>query len=114
MNINNYVRPYKDRKGKTRYVVHSEFTYYSKRYDRKVICEVGFDSDGATGARDINSMSWLVHDKLCDTACFHNGVPCTNLQASTILRDILLSEGRWFRANSWFLMTLAFGGKKLK
>lgn len=71
-------------------------------------------SDGATGAFDIISNGWWVHDKLCNTGVFHDESPCTTLQASTILSDILRSEGRWFRAISWFLPTWIFGGGKTR
>lgn len=92
------------------YVRDIEIVYYSKRYDKYVTVPVGYVSDGATGARDIESISWWVHDKLCDFGLFDDGTPCNNWQASTILSDILKSEGRWFRARSWFIMTWLFGG----
>ena len=67
-------------------------------------------SDGATGAFDLNSKSWWVHDRLCNTGLFDDGSKCSNLQASTIIYDILKNEGRWFRARTWFAATLLFGG----
>tara|TARA_R110000772_G_scaffold68760_1_gene152350 strand:+ start:5206 stop:5442 length:237 start_codon:yes stop_codon:yes gene_type:complete len=71
-------------------------------------------SDGATGAMDIDSKAWWVHDQLCRDGTFACGSKCTNLQASTVLYNILKDEGYWFRARTWFIMTLAFGGGKAR
>ncbi len=81
---------------------------------KSVTVPAGYPSDGATGARDIDSDGWWVHDKLCDTGKFDDGSACTNLQASMILYDILKSEGRWFRARSWLVTTWLFGGGKAR
>jgi hypothetical protein len=88
--------------------------YHSERYDKTVTVPEGYLSDGATGAIDIYSDGWWVHDKLCDTGIFDDGTPCTNKQASTILSDILRSEGRWCRAIYWWPMTYLFGGGKCR
>jgi len=95
------------------YVLLETITYMS-RYGKVITVEAGTRSDGATGAWDIISDSWWVHDKICNTGMFEDGTLCNNLQASTILSDILKSEGRWFRARTWFLTTLAFGGGKAR
>ncbi len=87
---------------------------YKSRYGKLVLVKKGERSDGATGAWDIISMAWWVHDQLCNTGMFADGSLCTNLQASTILSDILKAEGRWFRARSWFIATLALGGDKAR
>ena len=92
-----------------KYRCPKEMKYYSKRYDKTVTIHAGYPSDGATGASDIWSESWWIHDILCDRGVFDDGTPCTNLQASTILKDILKSEGRWFRARTWFVATFLFG-----
>lgn len=85
------------------------------RYDGKTVTvDIWTRSDGATGAMDIISESWWVHDKVCETGLFDDGTKCTNVQASTILSDILKAEGRWFRARYWFAFTLAFGGGKAR
>jgi len=92
------------------YTNQEEFTYYSKRYNKYVTVEKGYESDGATGARDIDSKGWWVHDVLCEFGLFDDDTPCNNLQASRILSDILKKEGYWFRSRSWFVMTWLFGG----
>ena len=96
------------------YYNQREFTYYSKRYNKKITVPKGYKSDGATGAIDINSKAWWVHDILCEFGKFDDGTPCNNLQASSVLSDILKSEGRWFRARSWFVATWLFGGGKAR
>ena len=90
--------------------------YISPRYGRWVIVPVGYESDGATGALDVPSNAWWVHDKLCDDGCWHDGVKVTRWQASMVLHDILRSEARCegdilkrFRAKYWFLATYYFG-----
>lgn len=96
------------------YFRETHLSYYSSRYKKRVTVRKGYPSDGATGARDIDSEAWWVHDKLCDTGKFDDGTPCTNWQASMILKDILKSEGRWFRARSWFIATWLLGGGKAR
>jgi hypothetical protein len=95
------------------YILLETITYKS-RYDKAVVVQAGLRSDGATGAWDIISDAWWVHDQLCNTGMFADGTSCTNLQASTILSDILKSEGRWLRARTWFIATLTFGGDKAR
>ncbi len=96
-------------KGKLSYVVKDEQLYFSKRYGKSIVCPEGMQSDGATGALDIDSYSWLFHDRVKDTKQFEDGTECTNRQASNIISDILKSEGYWFRARTWYISTLAWG-----
>jgi hypothetical protein len=93
-----------------KYLCPVQMKYYSERYDKTITVPAGYPSDGATGAVDIWSKGWWVHDILCDRGTFDDKTLCTNLQASTILYDILKEEGRWFRARSWFVATFLFGG----
>ena len=86
---------------KKTYVLDDPVSYYSKRYHVMIVAEAGFPSDGASGpAEDIVSLGWWIHDWLCAKNLF------TGWQRSMILHDILLEEGRWFRARSWFVATL--------
>lgn len=96
------------------YYNETEFTYYSSRYNKFVLVPQGFVSDGATGAFDINSKGWWVHDVLCEEGTWRDGTPINNWQASMVLHDILVMEGRWFRARSWFIATWLFGGGKAR
>ena len=97
------------------YQVIKDKTYFSKRYGKEVcIRKSDKPYDGATGAFDIDSFGWLFHDVLCRDGRFDDGSACTNLQASAVLGDILASEGRWFRRNSWFIATWLFGGGKAR
>ena len=91
-----------------------EIVYHSPRYNRYITVPKGYPSDGATFAVDIYSDAWWVHDLMCDRGTWDDGAPCTNLQASRVLSDILKSEKRRFRSVYWFWCTLAFGGTKLK
>ena len=104
-----YFIEFKDRKGKSWYVTTTALWYKSERYDKYIVCEKYFVSDGATGAYDIKSYGWLFHDKVKKTKKFNDGTECTNLQASHVLSDILEDEGRWFREHSWFISTLIWG-----
>lgn len=96
------------------YTLKYDITYKSKRYDKVVSVPKGYKSDGATGAIDIASEAWWVHDKLCDTGLFDDGTLCSNKKASTILSDILRKEGRKYRAFYWHWSTLWFGGGKCR
>ena len=95
-----------------KYFCPATIIYHSKRYDKWVTVPKGFGSDGSSGAVDIYSQSWWVHDLLCVTGTFDDGTTCTNLQASFVLYDILKSEGRWFRKYTWFAATYLFGEAK--
>ena len=92
------------------YVLDEDVLYYSKRYDKLISLSKGYKSDGATFARDIKSLSWWIHDFVCDFGRFDDGSICTNWQASFILYDILKSEGRNVRAFTWGVFTWLFGG----
>lgn len=104
-----------------KYQLIKEIKYYSKRYNKYIIIPRGYKSDGATGAIDIqDSISWWVHDKLCDTGLFDDKTKCTNLQASIILSDILREEWgyihplRIIRSFLWLPATFLFGGGKAR
>lgn len=88
--------------------------YYSKRYDKWVKLEVDFFSDGSTGAVDIFSWGWWVHDKLCETGVWADGSKVTNWQASMVLADILFKEKRYCRSVYWFIATFLLGGDKAR
>ncbi len=88
--------------------------YYSERYQKSCNVDIGYISDGATGAVDIFSEAWWIHDKLCDVGKWDDGTPVTNLQASMVIRDVLMDEGRYLRAQYWFLATFLFGGGKAR
>jgi len=92
------------------YLRKTKLRYYSPRYNRSVTIDVGYYSDGATGAIDIESNAWWVHDVLCNTGKWDDGTKCTNWQASMVLSDILHDEGRLIRARTWFAATWLFGG----
>lgn len=88
-----------------RYKLLQEIVYYSYRYDKEVTVPAGYISDGATGAYDITSRGWWVHDLLCDRKTWDDGTYCTRWQGSTVLHDILKEEGHWFRCHSWRIAT---------
>ena len=94
------------------YINKKEIRYWSPRYKKWIVVEEGFKSDGATGAIDIYSEAWWVHDKVKETEKFNDGTPCTNRQASMILYDILRSEGRKIRAPFWCAGTYLWGEAK--
>ena len=100
--------------GKDRYICIENIGYLSERYQKWVIREAQDNSDGATGAKDIDSFSWLFHDELCDTGKWEDGTPCTNWQGSNVCSDILDEENYWFRKHSWFVATWLFGGEELR
>jgi hypothetical protein len=100
--------------GKIKYICPTVIKYWSERYKKSVTVPNGYPSDGATFAEDIYSDSWWIHDILCDTGVWDDGTPLTNWQASMVLRDVLLSEGRYIRANRWFVATFLFGGGKAR
>lgn len=110
------------------YVLCTDLSYYSERYNRYVCVPHGRESDGATGAKDLPgpvpclkdgkpfkaSLSWWIHDELCLQGKWADGSKCTNWQASMVLRDILKAEGYSFRARTWTWATFLFGGGKAR
>jgi len=97
-----------------RYKCPYQIDYYSERYDKAVTVPKGYQSDGATGALDIFSESWWVHDVLCDRGTWDDGTPVNNWEASRVIADILKSEGRWLRSKYWFWATWFMGGGKAR
>jgi hypothetical protein len=101
--------------GKIKYKNPEKILYFSRRYGHYVLVPKGYKSDGASGPGiDIPSISWWVHDKLCDTGKWEDGTPCSNWQASKVLSDILRTEGRTFRKYTWLWSTFLFGGGKAR
>lgn len=97
-----------------KWILEESFSYYSERYNQFVYCKKGMLSDGATGAMDIVSAGWWVHDQLCIDGHWAEGTPLTNWQASMVLADILYTEGRTWRSKYWFWATFALGGDKAR
>ena len=109
--IYDYVKEIKTGAGVTiGYRVIKDKDYFSKRYQKHIrIKTTDKPYDGATGVKDINSFGWLFHDVLKREKKFADGSRCSNWQASCVLRDILKSEGRYIRCNTWFIGTLIWG-----
>lgn len=109
--IYRYVSKIKTGSGKTLgYQVTNYRSYYSERYAKNVeITPDDLPYDGATFAKDINSFAWLYHDVLKRDKKFTDGSECSNWKASVILRDILKADGRYVRAECWFIGTLVWG-----
>lgn len=97
-----------------KYILLDDYLYYSIRYNKYVFLKKETRSDGATGAFDIPSCSWWIHDELCKTGTFKDETLCINIQASFILYDILLKEKRYIRCFRWFIFTFLFGGGKAR
>jgi hypothetical protein len=96
--------------GDGNYRLNTTIVYYSKRYGKTITVDAGDTSDGATGAFDVVSRGWWVHDKLCKTGKWDDGTKITNWQCSQVLQDILTEEGRRFQGHYWFWSTWAIGG----
>jgi len=96
------------------YEVTEKYTYYSSRYNRYIEIPKGFYSDGATGAKDVDSDGWIIHDHICRYALWMDGTKIDNWTASTVLCDILWRDGFEIRATTWWLATYLFGGGKAR
>ncbi len=96
------------------YLLNTAIVYHSKRYNKTIVCPVGMESDGATGAFDIASRAWWIHDRACSDGCFSDGTPMSNWQCSTLLYDVLKEEGRTFQSGYWRISTWLFGGGKAR
>ena len=94
------------------YEAGMDWKHWSDRYRKWVKVRKGQVRDGATGAMDIDTLAWWVHDQLCADGCWADGTDVTPWQAASVLGDILRSEGRWFRATTWKYTTLLFGCRR--
>ena len=113
-----------------KYQLIEEVGYLSRRYNQFVWMPKGYKSDGASGARDVDgplvvrdlvtggyvkkSLSYFVHDKLCEDMCWADGTPCSNWQASMVLKDILKEEGRYVRDHWWAFATFVYRAFKTR
>ncbi len=92
------------------YEVTEKFVYYSPRFNRNLTIPENFYSDGATGAKDVDSDGWIIHDNICRYAVWDDGTRIDNWTASTVLADILWRDGFKFRSITWWIATYLFGG----
>ena len=96
------------------YVLDEKIVYYSKRYKKTITVPLGRRSDGATGARDIPSLSWWVHDEICFRCEWDDGDKISRWQGSSVLFDILWSEKQFVEAISWRWATFFAGCKRCR
>lgn len=97
-----------------KYRLNETIVYRSPRYGKTITIPSGRISDGATGAMDITSRGWWIHDELCRQGMWDDGTKLTNWQCSQVLQDVLESEGRYWQAKRWFYATWLFGGGKAR
>jgi len=93
-----------------KYQLDEAIAYFSPRYQKTIFVPAGYVSDGATGAMDIASRAWWVHDMLCDRGMWDDGTKLSNWQCSQVLQDIMVEEGRYWQSKRWFWATFMFGG----
>lgn len=96
------------------YRLCEEIVYESPRYKKTITIPAGRISDGATGAMDITSRGWWIHDELCLQGKWDDGTELTNWQCSQVLQDVLAEEGRYWQSKRWFWATWLFGGGKAR
>lgn len=93
------------------YYCPREFRRTDLKTGKTVTVPQGYPSDGASGpANDIWSYGWFAHDVLRDRGTWDDGSRCTAREASRVLRDILLCEGRYARAFIWYPFTFLWTG----
>jgi len=90
------------------YVVQGDYKYCSPRYCKSIALCNGEFSDGASGALDIDSNAWLVHDVIFKYKIWEDGTYITRTQCAMVLHDILKSEGYYVRAKTWLVATYLY------
>ena len=90
------------------------YIYHSSMFNQDVEIFEGDRSDGASGAFDIKSNSWWIHDKICKTGCWKSGQKMCNFVASTVIGNILATEGHYRRSVYWWFATFFGGGGKCR
>jgi hypothetical protein len=99
----------------TGYILLENVLVYSERYDKYISAAEGEVFDGATGAIDLNPLCFIPHDVLCRDACFSDGTPCTNHQASMVYFDQMRKYGySRIRSSIRYVATFLFGGNDIK
>lgn len=96
------------------YALDEPLSYWSPRFRKRKTVPRGTESDGATWAPDILSLSWWIHDELCKDGTWDDGTPVTAYQAARVLGDILWTEKQWLRSVLWGLLTFLFGCLKCR
>lgn len=96
------------------YRLNKTIKYTSPRYGKTSTVPAGRISDGATGAMDIVSRGWWIHDELCKRGKWDDGTKLTNWQCSQVLQDVLTEEGRRLQGHRWFWATWLLGGDKAR
>lgn len=85
---------------------------------RRCTVPAGFVSDGATGAMDVLTRGWIVHDWLTDSGVagprnlgclWDDGSPCSRWQSSLVLASCLREDGYCIRAPFWAVATWLAG-----
>lgn len=92
------------------YRLDKAIVYFSPRYKKTITVPESFISDGATGAMDIASRAWFIHDILCAFGKWDDGTKLSNWQCSQVLQDVLVEEGRYWQSKRWFWATWFMGG----
>ncbi len=103
-----------DREDQVWYILLEKLIWLDKATDKFITVPKYFISDGASGAIDIKSKGWWIHDWLCEENGYDDGTYCNNWNASRILSGILFSERRPFRSLYWRVSTFILGGKHLR
>jgi len=91
-----------------KYELLEDFLYISPRYMKHIMIRKGY-YDGATGAIDITTKAWWIHDQICNKPFWNDGTPITAWMASRVLYDVLNEEKRYVRKHTWSFFTFAFG-----
>lgn len=110
-----YIRRTNER-GEKEFVFQGYYKYTDPKTGNYIEVFDGEVSDGSTGALDIHSAAWWVHDAICRDGHWHGPKkdPIGSYTAARILSDILRKEGRWARAFYWRWSTFAFGCHKVR
>ena len=96
------------------YQLNKPLEYTSKRYKITITAQMG-KYDGATGAIDIPSRAWIIHDQICNRPIADDGKKISAWMAAKILSDILIEDGYWWRGLvRWKFSTFLFGCKKAR
>ncbi|MFA5026409.1 MAG: hypothetical protein WC713_00905 [Candidatus Methylomirabilota bacterium] len=88
------------------YEVLATMRYWSPRYKKWITAPWKMIYDGSTGVPDLLTAGPVYHDVVCHWKSFDDGTPCSNLQASFIIHDVMKDEGRWGRCKGYFVGTL--------
>jgi hypothetical protein len=81
-------------------VLEADYSFYSRRYEKRTTAPKGFQCDGATGVPDTKEKCYRIHDWDFFAAIWDDGTPMSFEEANNNYTDLLAEKGHWILART--------------